>query len=220
MSGVRVSGASWLAAALLVSFVASGASAQRRPRAGGPATIEIRGQVPTPQVVTVRPRAVPEFSRQVFVPEFYNPTVFPAVLTSYQIVARRQIVGSAPTDTVPPPLAQSGLPTIATVPDSTAPQVIAPVKVPGIVPKATDSAAAAARQQEIEQIRAELNRRRARLDSLAAEVKTMGQPPAGGQQGQTPPPPPPPPPPASTPPMATLDRAALGSGHAALRSTR
>ena len=60
--------------------------------------IEIRGTVPTPQVVTVRPREVPTYSRQVLVPNFYDHDFWPAILPGYRVVARRQITGQIPAD--------------------------------------------------------------------------------------------------------------------------
>jgi hypothetical protein len=61
-------------------------------------TIEIRGQVPTPQVVTVRPREVPTYSRQVLYPRFYDHDFWPAILPAYQLVSKRQVTGSVPVD--------------------------------------------------------------------------------------------------------------------------
>ena len=55
---------------------------QRRPE-----TIEIRGQVPTPQVVTVRPREAPEYSRRVLVPAFFDHDFWPSILPPLQIVS-------------------------------------------------------------------------------------------------------------------------------------
>jgi hypothetical protein len=66
--------------------------AQRRPE-----TIEIRGQVPTPQVVTVRPREAPAYSRRVLVPAFFDRSFWPSILPPIQIVAP---VGPALGDTV------------------------------------------------------------------------------------------------------------------------
>jgi hypothetical protein len=62
------------------------------------APIEIRGQVPTPQVVTVRPREVPTYSRQVLYPRFYDHDFWPAILPAYQIVSKRQVTGMVPVD--------------------------------------------------------------------------------------------------------------------------
>jgi hypothetical protein len=85
-------------AALAVAAVASSADAQRPVRRRQP-TIEIRGQVPTPQVVTVRPRAVPQYSRRVLVPNFFDHDFWPAILPAYQVVPQRVIEGRAPVDT-------------------------------------------------------------------------------------------------------------------------
>ena len=55
------------------------------PRRGE--TIEIRGQVPTPQVVTVRPREAPAYSRRVLVPAFFDHNFWPSILPPLQIVS-------------------------------------------------------------------------------------------------------------------------------------
>src|SRR5512142_510989 len=60
--------------------------------------IEIRGQVPTPQVVTVRPREVPTYSRQVLYPRFYDHDFWPSILPAYQLVTKRQVTGAIPLD--------------------------------------------------------------------------------------------------------------------------
>jgi hypothetical protein len=49
-------------------------------------TVEIRGEVPTPQVVTVRPRQVPAYSRGILVPAFYDRHFWGAILEPYRIV--------------------------------------------------------------------------------------------------------------------------------------
>lgn len=69
------------------------------------APIEIRGQVPTPQVVTVRPREVPAYSRQVLVPNFYDHDFWPSILPGYQIVQPRTVTGRMPGDTATTPAA-------------------------------------------------------------------------------------------------------------------
>jgi len=66
------------------------ASAQRRPPRRQ-ATIEIRGTVPTPQVVTVRPREVPAYSRQVLVPRFYDHDFWPEIQEGYAIMSNRMV---------------------------------------------------------------------------------------------------------------------------------
>lgn len=50
-------------------------------------TIEIRGQVPTPQVVTVRPRETPNYSRRVLVPAFLDHDFWPSILPPLEIVS-------------------------------------------------------------------------------------------------------------------------------------
>ena len=60
------------------------------PRAQPPRrqeTIEIRGQVPTPQVVTVRPRETPSYSRRVLVPAFFDHDFWPSILPPLEIVS-------------------------------------------------------------------------------------------------------------------------------------
>ena len=62
--------------------------------------IEIRGQVPTPQVVTVRPREVPQYNRRLLVPNFYNHDFWPAILPGYQLVSRRLMMGNMRLDSL------------------------------------------------------------------------------------------------------------------------
>jgi hypothetical protein len=76
---------------LLTLASATNASAQvtkkkRPPAVAAAQTVEIRGQVPTPQVVTVRPRAVPDYSRGVLVPAFYDQHFWPSILAPYRVV--------------------------------------------------------------------------------------------------------------------------------------
>jgi hypothetical protein len=83
-------------AIVLVCATAGRAAAQQptpprpAPRAQTPRrqeTIEIRGQVPTPQVVTVRPREAPAYSRKVLVPAFFDRDFWPSILPPLQIVS-------------------------------------------------------------------------------------------------------------------------------------
>jgi hypothetical protein len=71
---------------------ATAADAQQPTRRRQP-TIEIRGQVPTPQVVTVRPREVPSFSRQVLVPRFYDHDFWPDIQEGYDVLTNRMFAG-------------------------------------------------------------------------------------------------------------------------------
>ena len=113
--------------------IASAQRPRRRPPTGGP--IEIRGQVPTPQVVTVRPREVPEFSRQVLVPSFYDRRVWPSILPGYQLVPRRALVGALPSDSALAAAARPG-----GVVGSPAPATVPPAPpVPPALPAPSDS---------------------------------------------------------------------------------
>jgi hypothetical protein len=158
-----------IAGALALSLAASEALAQRRPQPRQQQTIEIRGQVPTPQVVTVRPRDVPAYSRQVLVPRFYDRSFWPSILPAYQVASLRQIGPDAPLDTMPE--------IVARVPEAAAPLPGAErAATPGAGPDTAAAAANAALEREIQAIRAELERRRARLDSLEEVIRQMGRP--------------------------------------------
>jgi hypothetical protein len=76
-----------------LALAASVSEAQQPPRRPPSRTIEIRGQVPTPQVVTVRPREAPQFDRNVLVPDFYNPDFLGLATVGYQLVPRSTITG-------------------------------------------------------------------------------------------------------------------------------
>ena len=98
-------------AVVLVPSVAEGQRTTRRRQQ----PIEIRGQVPTPQVVTVRPREVPAYSRQVLVPNFYDHDFWQSILPAYQLVPQRVVTGAVPGDTTAravgtPPAAPPGTP--------------------------------------------------------------------------------------------------------------
>ena len=76
--------------ASLSSRVADAQQPTRKPRTQPPrSTIEIRGQVPTPQVVTVRPRETPAYSRRVLVPGFFDHDFWPSILPPLDIVSAR-----------------------------------------------------------------------------------------------------------------------------------
>lgn len=166
---------------LAVMVVAPEASqAQRRPRQQA---IEIRGQVPTPQVVTVRPRETPVFDRQVLVPNFYNRSFWPAILPGYALISQRDISGRAPSDSVAPqPIAAApavGAASVAPPPpllQPVAPRPAAPVDQPS-----TRASEIAALRRELELRRALSDsldaQRRARLDSTEARVRReLGRP--------------------------------------------
>jgi hypothetical protein len=87
---------------ILVAVVSSSALAQagqpeqRRQQPRRQATIEIRGQVPTPQVVTVRPREAPAFNRRVLVPAFLDRDFWPSILPALHVVTPVATPGDAP----------------------------------------------------------------------------------------------------------------------------
>ena len=87
-----------LVAAALALPVAMQAQNTKPPVKRRQQPIEIRGQVPTPQVVTVRPREVPTYSRQVLYPRFYDHDFWPSILPAYQLVTKRQMTGIVPVD--------------------------------------------------------------------------------------------------------------------------
>lgn len=126
------------------------AAPKKPPKAGQ--TIIIRGQVPTPQVVTVRPREVPVYDRQVLGAENGAASFWSAAMPGYRLLSRSQVTGKARVD-------------------SSAPRTVAGAGAPG-APGAAPAAAAAqsadlaARTREMESVRSELAQRRARLDSL------------------------------------------------------
>lgn len=89
-----------LVAAAVAAVVLTPMLAEAQRPARRQAAIEIRGVVPTPQVVTVRPREVPAYSRQVLVPNFYDHDFWQSLLPAYQLVPQRMITGSGfPRDT-------------------------------------------------------------------------------------------------------------------------
>ena len=89
-----------VAGALVVPATAHAQQPTQPPVKRRQAPIEIRGQVPTPQVVTVRPREVPAYSRQVLVPNFYDHDFWPSILPGYKLIAKRQITGAVPIDSL------------------------------------------------------------------------------------------------------------------------
>ena len=167
---MRVVRASLGFVAAITVFAAAG-NAQQPTRRPGSRTIEIRGQVPTPQVVTVRPREAPQFDRNVLVPDFYNPDFLGVATLGYQLVPRSTITGSQ-ADTVRLAERQTTPPAVGVI-TTPAPLPAQPV---GPAPVAADTSGDAARRAEIDAIRKEIALRRARLDSIAGRVQGMGAP--------------------------------------------
>jgi hypothetical protein len=130
MNGYLKGGSALVVGIVALTYGATVAEAQQ--------PIEIRGEVPTPQIVTVRPREVPTFDRQVLGPEFFNRTFWPSILPAYDMVPRRMITGTtvvgdtaaAPAATPAPPANPgAGL----AIPDTTR-QVTPPVVTPPTTP--------------------------------------------------------------------------------------
>ncbi len=122
-------------------------------------TIVIRAQVPTPQVITVRPRTVPEYSREVLGSEQRQRSFWGSLLPAYQLVTQRQIDGRDPLDSAVAALVAGETPGAGRQPGAAA---------AGIDP--------GARAAEIESVRQEIAERRARLDSLERAIR--------GEQGR------------------------------------
>jgi hypothetical protein len=118
--------------AAVIGISASSANAQQQtqppPSRAQPTrraeTIEIRGQVPTPQVVTVRPRETPQYSRRVLVPGFLDRSFWPSILPALQIVSPVAV----PTDTASrtPDSASVARPAAARTPSGTPPAPLRP----------------------------------------------------------------------------------------------
>lgn len=164
-----------LGVVVALTLCASIGEAQQPTRRGTGRTIEIRGQVPTPQVVTVRPREAPQFDRNVLVPDFYNPDFLGLATVGYQLVPRSTITGSQ-ADTVRLAERRMTPPAVGVI---STPTPLPPQPVAAGTPAApADTSAEAARRAEIEAIRKEIALRRARLDSIAGRVQQMGAPAA------------------------------------------
>jgi len=174
-------------AVLALAFAAPVSEAQRRPRA-----IEIRGQVPTPQVVTVRPRGTPVFDRQVLVPNFYNRSFWPGILPGYALISQRDLTGRTAVDSAAPQ--QVSAPAVGAAAIAPAPQLLQPVAPrPSAQPvqASTRASEIAALKRELELRRALADsldaRRRARLDSTEARLKRELERPVAPDTARRPP---------------------------------
>lgn len=121
-------------AALTVLPVIAGAQKPTRRRQ---APIEIKGQVPTPQVVTVRPREVPTYSRQVLVPRFFDHDFWPDIQTGYLMVPQRQITGHSVSDTLGATVDTSAAGGVMAAPQRLAPTTPSTTTNPGGTPPST-----------------------------------------------------------------------------------
>ncbi len=126
--------------------------------------IEIRGQAPTPQVVTVRPREVPTYEPAALPNAVMASGAWPAVSSPYAIAPANQLAGQLPIDTTAAGLARGGARAggVAVAAGAAGAEDAA-----GRAGRAAPTGASAA---EIEAMRRELAMRRARLDSLEASL--------------------------------------------------
>jgi hypothetical protein len=143
---------------------------QKAPPKRGQA-IEIRGQVPTPQVVTVRPREVPTYDRQLLSPAFYTGLGSSASAGGVQLVPESQVRGTTALDTIPAGIAREG------AAPGLAPLQVRSDSLRGVQAQAQAVARAGASTAEIEAMRHELAIRRARLDSLQRALNEQMQSP-------------------------------------------
>ena len=118
---------SLMVAVTLAALLAPVSTEAQQPTRRRQAPIEIRGQVPTPQVVTVRPREMPAYSRQVLVPRFFDHDFWPEIQLGYQMVPERQISGRIIADS------------LQTRTDSARTPAVAPAVPPAVPPAAADT---------------------------------------------------------------------------------
>jgi len=156
-----------LSAAIVVpgALYAQGQAAKPAPKK--PATgqaIEIRGQAPTPQVVTVRPREVPAYAPAALPGAVLASGAWPTASAAYTISPTNQLAGRLPLDTTQAGLARGGaaLGGVSVAAAAGGAQTLSTGPAPGAM-----SAASAA---EIEAMRKELAMRKARLDSLEQAI--------------------------------------------------
>ena len=118
MSGMMVAGV------VVVLTVGATTTDAQQPTRRRQQTIEIRGVVPTPQVVTVRPRSAPDYSRQVLVPRFYDHDFWPDIQEGYAVMSDRLMTGFA--DTLALPVAMVGTPDLFRLPTVASPEGLRP----------------------------------------------------------------------------------------------
>jgi hypothetical protein len=110
----------------------------------------------------VRPREVPNYSRQVLVPNFYNHDFWQSILPGYQIVPRRAIQGNRALDSLVNDTTSRNMSGAAGIaPDAAQPSFTTPQTRAAM---STDS------------IAAELRQRQARIDALRARMDTLYAP--------------------------------------------
>ena len=147
--------------------IAPALSAQgQQPTPKKPSTgqaIEIRGQAPTPQVVTVRPREVPAYAPASLPGAVMGSSSWPSVTAGYSITQSDQLAGRLPLDTSAAGIARGG-------------QMVGGVAVAGAAARPATGTSAT----EIESMRAELAVHKARLDSLQRALHEDNARPAAG----------------------------------------
>jgi hypothetical protein len=141
----------------------------QQPRRQQP--IEIRGTVPTPQVVTVRPREVPNYDRRILVPRFYDHDFWQSILPGYLVVRQRMITGAVPGDSlaVRRDTAGTTLPAAGVTPPATAPATPPPA-VPPPTAESVESASSTTTPGEV-----------ASPDGTRRAISAMGSRPTPGR---------------------------------------
>jgi hypothetical protein len=179
-------------AILAVAGMAASARAQqvappKPPAKKGPATgqtIEIRGQAPTPQVVTVRPREVPHYAPVGLPNAVMSAGGWSSIANAYAIAPANQLSGRLPMDTSAAGLARGG----EVLGGAAAAAAARAAAINGATAGASGGpVVVGASAAEIEDMRRELTMRKARLDSLEralraneARQSSLGPPPPRG----------------------------------------
>ena len=166
-------------------------------------TVEIRGQAPTPQVVTVRPREVPSYKPSSLPQAVMSSGNWPAISSAYAVAPSALLAGRLPIDTSAAGLARGGGGAGALIAGGTAMAAMAHATGGA----AANVAAPGTSAEEIESMRREMAMRRARLDSLekAQANSHIGSAVAAGAAA------------ASRPRMTAADSAARAAEIAAIR---
>jgi len=206
------------AMALLCAATAAAAAqgqGQQPAPAKKPATgqaVEIRGQVPTPQVVTVRPREVPDYKPSGLPQAVMTAGAWSSVTAAFAITPALQVAGRLPLDTTSAGLARGGA-MVGGVAIAGAAAAGGAAAAAGGAPAAAAAGTqvVGASAEEIEAMRRELAMRKARLDSLQralheneARQSALGPAPAGAAAQ-------------SAPRMSAADSAARAAEIAAIR---
>lgn len=150
----------------LALIVAHGAAQGQQAPAPKPApkrvsqNIEIRGQAPTPQVVTVRPREVPTYKPSSLPQTVMTSGAWPAISSAYSVTPIVIMAGKLSIDTTAAGLARGGASGAAVAAGAAAGAAAAGA------PGAAGAAMPGASSEEIEAMRRDMAVRRARLDSL------------------------------------------------------